>query len=240
MEYQKLVLQYQNLSEDIRNALLIYKTKISYCINEISSIENFEILDSNEILNKIKNKDMFMQIYNKYKLILSDYKNLFVKHSIFSLVNFENEIDFIQSLKHVYNIINKGEKIVTENDLKLYRLVSIDEKEEFVSKGNLISTTLNPDVCEDFVVEGKTHILYELSLPKNSEVLICPFAIKSHFDLENTTLELSNKENQEELIINKNDYNFEITNEKEVILESKDKLIIKKMNLIQKQKNAIK
>lgn len=43
MEYNRLVMKYKNLSEDEKNAILIYKSRLSYCINEITSIPNFKM-----------------------------------------------------------------------------------------------------------------------------------------------------------------------------------------------------
>ena len=47
-------MKYKNLSEDEKNAILIYKSRLSYCINEITSILNFDSMTNSEILKNIK------------------------------------------------------------------------------------------------------------------------------------------------------------------------------------------
>ena len=48
-EYNLLVEQYQNLTEEEKNACLIYKSRLSYLINEIAMVDDFLNKDSNII-----------------------------------------------------------------------------------------------------------------------------------------------------------------------------------------------
>ena len=58
-EYERLVNEFNKLSSEERNACLIYKSKLSYLINEISSVPDFMNLNSNEIFMKINDKNKF-------------------------------------------------------------------------------------------------------------------------------------------------------------------------------------
>ena len=65
MEYNRLVMKYKNLSEDEKNAILIYKSRLSYCINEITSIPNFDSMTNSEILKNIKDYDNLLEYIMK-------------------------------------------------------------------------------------------------------------------------------------------------------------------------------
>ena len=54
--YDTLLNLYDDLDEEAKKDLIIYKSRLFYFINEISSVSNFNDLTSSEILSKIKNK----------------------------------------------------------------------------------------------------------------------------------------------------------------------------------------
>lgn len=86
MEYNRLVMKYKNLSEDEKNAILIYKSRLSYCINEITSIPNFDSMTNSEILKNIKDYDNFTRVYNEMKLILDNPLNMLFKYGILKIL----------------------------------------------------------------------------------------------------------------------------------------------------------
>lgn len=227
-----LIVQYNNLSDEKKKALLVYKSKLSFCINEISAIENFESLEPIIILDKIKSKDRFIDIYEDYKELLSNPANILMKMTVYSKVDFENEIKFIESLRNIYfELTNESEILYTTQNLKVYRAITINNEESFIAKGNLISTTLDIETCEEFITFGNKTIIYEIELPIGSPVLICPYEIKSDYTLDSYTSKITNIPTQHEIILKKNDFNFEITSETEI-----DGIIIKKIKAIQKTK----
>lgn len=230
-QYQKLISQYKNLSEEKRNAILLYKSKLSYCINEISSVENFESLEPIEILNKIKNISEFLDIFEENKLVVYDSINIFMRLSIYKDINFENEIKFIESLRNIYfKLVNQNESIITAEDLTLYRAIPLDENVKFISKGELISTSLDIDVCEEFVKFSKKIIIYQITIPKGSSILICPYEIKSSISLDSVKLTLTTIPTQQEVILIKSNFDFEVTSEEEMNLENDEKVKIVKIN----------
>ena len=81
MIYEDLIKQYEKLSEEEKNALLVYKSRLGRAINS---------LDNNPL--EIK------EIYEQYKMLLNDSKNIFMKFTVFKDISFENLEAFKSSL----------------------------------------------------------------------------------------------------------------------------------------------
>lgn len=105
-EYNELVEQYELLTEEEKRACLIYKSRLSFLINEITAVPNFLDLDVNAIYYNLNNPQQFLEIYLKYKKILEKPNNFFMKLSIMNSLKFDTIQSIIDSLKQVYVTIN--------------------------------------------------------------------------------------------------------------------------------------
>ncbi len=213
MLYQNLIEQYQKLSVEEQNALLIYKTRLGRAINDLT------------------NDAEVTQIYQEYYQKLSNPKNYFIKNTIFSNFSFANLAIFKEQLLKITELLLEAcNKIVVPEKTKVYRAFSVkkDELGTSIAKNDLISTSLNIDVCEDFLIFDSSssykHYLYEIVLEPNSLVGICPYAILDN-KLEDQLI-LTQRTDQQELILNKNNYDFEIKTSKKVLLENNEELYI--------------
>ena len=200
--YEYLKEEFEKLSEEEKNALMIYKSRLGLAINDMNRID---------------------EIYYFYKDIINDPKNIFLKMSVFKDIDFSNVISFSESLDHIYEIVKKAtSKIILKEDLTVYRMVSIKDDEELkdISKGTVISTSINIDTCSKFLIneEGYKHYLYQINLEKGSKVGICPYSIL--YNRGDNTVTLSKNSDQEEIIINKYNYNFENKDVHEVSLDN--------------------
>lgn len=204
-EYNKLIEKYENLNDEQKRACLIYKSKLSYLINEISAVPNFLELDANEIYENIKNKQQFSEIYTDYKNILDNPKNIFIKLSIMSDLNFSSIQTIIDSLKVVYTTLLNS-KIKIENSLKLFRIVSTEYPTTSISKSNIISTSIDVDCIDKFML-NKYNDLYQIELEAGSMVLVIPYAIL--LDSRDNSLKIVKDDiNQKEVVIFNNDLTF--------------------------------
>lgn len=192
--YNDLVYQFEKLSDEEKNSLFIYKSKLGIAINGLS--ENEEELE---------------QIYNYYQKILSSPANLFMKMTVFKdlpLDSFEKFKDYISKIDS--EVQKLSTKLSINDGVTVYRAVSIKENESLksISKTNIISTSMDINECFKFFIQNKDykHYLYQINLEKNSPVAICPYAILYNHSTNQVTL--TKKTDQKELILNKNEYEF--------------------------------
>lgn len=210
-EYERLVNEFNKLSSEERNACLIYKSKLSYLINEISSVPDFMNLNSNEIFMKINDKNKFEEIFLNYKEIVLRLENLFIKMSIMNSIDFSNLFTMIDSLKNIYLLlISASSKMMTEENLKLYRIVSTNEETDSISKGNIISTTLNKEIIDTFAVNKYNH-LYNIEANSGIKALVIPYKILIDKNFERLRIEKQDNF-QQEVIIFKDDVDIEVRN----------------------------
>lgn len=208
-EYERLVNEFNKLSSEERNACLIYKSKLSYLINEISSVPDFMNLNSNEIFMKINDKNKFEEIFLNYKEIVLRPENLFIKMSIMNSIDFSNLFTMIDSLKNIYLLlISASSKMMTEENLKLYRIVSTNEETDSISKGNIISTTLNKEIIDTFAVNKYNH-LYNIEANSGIKALVIPYKILIDKNFERLRVEKQD-DFQQEVIIFKDDVDIEV------------------------------
>lgn len=210
MVYEELKNKFEDLNDDDKNALLIYKSRLGRAINSLD-IEEKEVVD----------------VYNKYKRLLSNPANMFMSFTVFKDVSFSSLDSFKESLinikKKVMNI-----NLTLDEDTTVYRAFSLsdDSEEELLSKSELISTSLDIDTCDDFLVAGNSrHYLYQINLKKGSKVAICPYAIL--LDSKSDRLILSKSHDQEEILLNKENYSFDIVKTTTKELDNNEKLIIR-------------
>ena len=229
--YSDLLRQYDILNDEEKNALLVYKSKIFFHINEITTIENFMQESAYNILNKIKDRNYFLNSFNEYKNIIDKPENLFVKKSIFSQVNFDNIYKFIESLKLIIaNIISASNKVTIDSDIIIYRGIGIDSNkdEKNIAKGNIISTTTNIEVAKRFMFYdlNLNNILYVIKITQGSNVLVIPYSILINYNNNRLEIKKCNGISQNEIILFKDNFDFDEIKTKTVKLDN-DTLTIK-------------
>lgn len=196
MIYEELIKEYNNLTDQEQKALLIYKSRVGKAINSINN-------DEEEIIN----------IYHKYKRLLNNPKNIFIAKTVFKNISFDTLESFRRSLILVYQEICKvANKFILPEDITVYRALSIADEKDLcnISKTNLISTSLDINECSKFLInqKGYYHYLYQINLKKGSKVAICPYSIL--LDERDERLILTQRKDQHEIILLKNNYNFDI------------------------------
>lgn len=201
MIYEDLIKQYEALTEEEKNSLLVYKSRLGRAINS---------LDNNDL--EIK------EIYEKYKSLE----------------------EFIESLIKVKEKLNEiSKKIMLTEDITIYRAFSISNEEKLMplSKANLVSTSLNINECSKYLIpnKGYTHYLYQINLEKGSMVTICPYRILID---NNDRLILTKENDSEEIIISKDNYDFEEVMETTTEFTDNEELNIISVNAISKLKDT--
>ncbi len=217
---ENLLEEYENLTSEEKNSLLVYKSRLGRAIN---SLDN----DYQEVED----------IYYKYKELLSKKENMFMSLTVFKDVSFDSIDSFIESLVNTKEII-KNIDMKLEEDMTVYRAYSIPtaQEEMFLSRSELVSTSLDIDNCDDFLIndDNYNHYLYKINLEKGSLVTVCPYSIL--LDGLTGRLILSKNNTQDEVILNKENYNFEVVKTTTRTLEDGSNLEIKTINGSPKEK----
>ena len=217
---ENLLEEYENLTSEEKNSLLVYKSRLGRAIN---SLDN----DYQEVEN----------IYYKYKKLLSNKENMFMAFTVFKDISFNNIEDFIESLAKTKEII-KNIDMKLEEDMTVYRAYSVQKNQEevFLSRSELVSTNLDIDNCDDFLIndDNYNHYLYKINLEKGSLVTVCPYSIL--LDGLTGRLILSKNNTQDEVILNKENYDFEVVKTTTRTLEDGSKLEIKTLDGKSKEK----
>lgn len=192
MIYEDLIEQYKNLDESEAHALLIYKSRLSRAINSLD-IDDEEVIES----------------YNTYKEYLENPSNIFMKMTVFKDIDFSDISSFKNSLELVKKKIEDASlKMRLKDDLTVYRALSVPKYDSvsFISKSDIISTSTSFDECSKFIIPDSNykHTLYQINLEKDSPVLICPYSIL----IKDGVLSLTQRHDQKEIILLKNNYDF--------------------------------
>lgn len=190
-----LIAQYNNLTEEEKSILLIYKSQLFYFINGIDNIND-------------DNRKSYIVKYNEFKEIMEKPENIFIRLSVFSdisLDSFENflkSIDLIRKkLKLLYG------KIILPNDMVLFRCNSIKEKDSInrISIGDFISTSLDFETAENFFSYDGLNVTFVINVPAGTPVLVIPYSIKLIVKDNKKILKVVANDNQNEVILF-NDY----------------------------------
>lgn len=230
--YNYLCKKFENLNEEDKKSLLVYKSALSYHINEISTISNIENKNAIQIFNELNNSNEFEQKFLDYKNILEQPENTFIKYSIFNCVSFDDILLFIESIRKIYfRIISISNKTLLPDKCKLYGGFSYDKNMSFLSKGNIISTSLNLDNVEDFLFYDLNNVLYELNVDKNVNALVIPYSIKRVQIGDKIILKLNKEDSQQEIILFKSKLFFDLKNVKNF---ENDNLKVEKYNVFLK------
>lgn len=253
--YNDLLARYNNLSEDEKKAILIYKSSLYYHINEISKIEDFENKDAVCLYDEINDKTNFLNKYEEFKNVINCPQNMMFKLSAFNNIDFSNVYNFIESMKSIYSALFEARsKIRLNSDLIVYRGISIKDNQLIngVANSKLISTSIKVEDANDFIYQegcNQNH-LFVISLKKDTNVLVSPLTIVCDYkdalsmlkrDKMNATLKIANRGSfgQQELILFNDDLIFNELSMDEVDVGEKNKLIVHKIDteLVLKKKN---
>lgn len=162
---------------------------------------------------------------------------MFMSLTVFKDVSFDSIDSFIESLVNTKEII-KNIDMKLEEDMTVYRAYSIPtaQEEMFLSRSELVSTSLDIDNCDDFLIndDNYNHYLYKINLEKGSLVTVCPYSIL--LDGLTGRLILSKNNTQDEVILNKENYDFEVVKTTTRTLEDGSNLEIKTINGSPKEK----
>lgn len=172
--YKDLIRQYnENLTQEEKDALLIYNSSVFTIINLISSIPDYENLSKDEIF-KIMHSEKYSKRYKAVKFVLDQI--------IEQASSCDNDIekrlykfaagDYVQESLNILNIINgiKGKIILPEN-ITVYRCIT---NETMLEDGNpmygqLMSTSMGADGAKKYY--GKHgNILIKFQLKKGMPV----------------------------------------------------------------------
>ena len=122
-----LIKQYNNLTEEEKRVLLIYKSQLSYFINNTDNIND-------------ENASEYITRYEEFKKIIESPENIFIKLSVFRDVNFDSFENFLKSIDVIREKLNcLYGKILLLNDMVLFRCSSIKGKKILVK---FVSVTL--------------------------------------------------------------------------------------------------
>ena len=223
-EFNNLASKYSNYTELERNAYLIYKSSFFNLINRLSSIPNFIDIDDN-LLVEFVGKESF-DVCRKFGNVLGRKNNIFVKYSLFKDVDFSDNLSLIRFAKRVYNNLeNSFSKIVTEKDIQVYRLISVDDLDhvEDLSQGAFISTSLDKNQTLNFLDnDARKIVFYKINIEAGVPVVVSPYSIVNEYDslsdmifsTENYSIKIKNNESngQQEVLLLKNslDYNVRL------------------------------
>lgn len=225
--YEKLLLEYKKLDSKYQTAILIYKSRLFYFINEISSIDNFMNLNSKSIFDLLKDKKIFIDKFNKYASIINDINNIFIKNTIFQNIDFSNIYSFIDNIKNVYSLLCDID-IRLDSNMKVYRVVSLNSNEiNDISKGNLISTGLEIEDVEPFMVNHCNH-LFELDLKPNTRVLVTPYSLLINTNTKVIKILPTKEDGQHEIVLFKDELIMNEINCKNALLDD-DNITIHKI-----------
>ena len=193
--------QYFNLTDEEKTALLIYKSSLG------------------KLMNDIDNNPDYKKYYDRFVNIFKDHIHDMIRLTVFNQIDFTSLESFIESVKQVKTIVDDvSTKLTTDKDFILYRLISNDEEIKDISKGNIVSTSLDPAEVFKYgrkedengfatALFGKNIAVYEIHLPKSSHVCYVP----GRLNYVGGRLYFSSKIDEEEIIINKDVYELEET-----------------------------
>ena len=210
--YDQLVEQFENLSEEEKNALIVYKTRLGLLINSLDDNPDYKFY------------------YDRYTNIINDPVNMFFSKIVFKYIDMTSIDGFIESIKRIKVILDDvTTKLLIPETTTVYRAVSTDDSISDISKSNIISTTLSFGEALKYAVAGDNIAIYEIVLPEGSPCAICPYAIVEH--LTSGRLSITKSGDEEEIIINRNAYDLDISEE-----YNNDGLAFRKGKAIKKEK----
>ena len=194
--YQELIKQYNNLSDEEKNALLVYKTRLGLLINDLD------------------NEPDWNYYYDRYKHISESPQNILLQSLIFKSIDFTSIDTFKKSIYRIKDILDEATtKIVVPQDITVYRIVASDGEIQGIAKSDFVSTSLSFAETVKYATSGKNLNIYEIRIPAGSHVAISPYAI--YDDVRNDRLIFSQSGDQEEVVLNTKNMEFNIDDVKD-------------------------
>ena len=228
--YEELLLQYEDLNDVEKNAILVYKSKLFVIINSISKIVGYDKLSVSQIIKELPNKEECINVFNSYSKTLSDLKNKFIKNTVFSNIRFDTFENLISDLIIIIDVLNTiSFKLILNDDTIVYRSILVDKNKEFDfinDSPSFISTSIKIDDAELFLNGDNTKDkhFYKIKLNKGVPVIVSPFTVVRKYDSpgdellanDNYSLMISNRGivGQQEITLFKNLISYEEISDK--------------------------
>jgi len=220
--YKELLEQYNNLTEEERKSLFVYKTQFFDLINSVISISDFRELSVDTII-KLLNDNVLKNTLNFGKII-SKPNNVVIKYSYFNDVDFSNYESIISKVFKVYdnlsNVFNH-KKMILPTDFTVYRVVCLSRDNELqdMSRGEFVSASIDLDSALEFV-SGNNIVVYKINLMKGTPVVATPYSVINVYSTEadkllrtsNYNIKVSKTESfgQQEVLFSKNLIDYDI------------------------------
>lgn len=196
MMYEELMKQFSNLSDEEKNALMVYKTRLGLLINDLDNEPDWDYY------------------YERYKRISSSPQNALLQTLIFKSIDFSSIDTFKESIFRIKDLLDVATtKIIIPEDIKVYRAVSSNGEIDGIAKSDFVSTSLSFAEALKYAIAGTNINIYEITIPAGSHVGISPYAVLD--DKKNDRLILSTIGDQEEVLLNSNNMDFNIDSERD-------------------------
>ena len=192
--YKELLMQYERLTDEEKAVLLLYKTNLGLLLNNLSNNCDYE---SN-----------YIRLCN----LLRVYEELPDELQIFSLIRLDSLAGFRESLygaKRLLDVVST--KMTAPECISVYRAVSSDRSIDRIARGNIISTSLDFGATLKYAVGGDNISIYEIEIKPGSRLAFIPKCEELKEKYKELFKDITSDE--EEIILNNDIYNFEITNE---------------------------
>ena len=200
-----LIAQYNNLTEEEKRILLIYKSQLSFFINNVDDIND-------------KNIEEYVTRYDKFKETMECPENSFIKKSIFYDISLDSFETFLKSIDIIREKIDcLYGKIFLSSDIILFRCSSIKDRNsiEKISIGNFISTSTDFETAENFFNYEGTNVTYVIKVKEGTPVLVIPYSIKLIMKDNKKLLKMIANDDQNEIILFKNHLKIELEKQEE-------------------------
>ena len=168
-----LLKQYQMLSNEEKNAILLYNSQLRELINAIGEANEEE-------LSKV-----LLQTYEDYRKIASNPNNYFLKSSLLFIIDDTSVHSFLNSISKIKETINNVKsKIILSSDMIVFRGISIEAGTglNFFSKNNLFSTSTNLNNSRMFLIPNTQRYFEVIKLKAGTSVIICPYSLNCQYE----------------------------------------------------------
>lgn len=200
--------QFNSLSDKEQASLILYNSIYRELFDMIESIDNYEKISTNELMNLLNITPSFFSIfdecYTKVKDLLKYDVNKEINNTIFKNVNFENKKLFLESIKALIKTLsNINDKMVLKYNYKLYFSTNDFDNLE---KDRLLYTS---SIISPFMVnKGNNYRVITANVNKGVNVLFSPKIISLPLaNAFNKQIEVYENENSE-IIIDTRDVNI--------------------------------
>ena len=189
--YEELIDQFTKLPNRYKNSLLVYKTRLGLLINDLENNPDFELF------------------YRRYKEIYDNPVNAVLRCVLFNYLDMSSVDTFIRSIYSIKSTLDEAtSKLQLPEDVIVYRGISSNSDISGIAKGNIISTTLSFVETDKYTTGGDSVVINEVRIPAGSPVAISPYKILD--DGVNNRLVAKISSEEEEIILNANNYMFKI------------------------------